>query len=82
MGPVYDREHGRHVRAGVLIFGEGSMAPRPSWNLLQRFAVRTEWLRGTFSLVTRPRCFGVVRADGSPPIVGFYGVWLQEEALQ
>lgn len=75
VGPVYEREHEQHVRAGVLVIGEGSVTPRLHWDLLKRFAARAEWLRGTSSLVTRPHCYGVVRADGSSPIVGFCGLW-------
>lgn len=75
MGPLYERVGGRRIRAGVLVVSEGSVAPRPFWELLQRFAARAQWLRGTFSLLTRPRCYGVVRADGASPIAGFCGVW-------
>jgi hypothetical protein len=75
VGPVYGREGGRVVRAGVLAIADGLVAPRPFWELLQGLAVHAEWLRATFALTTRPRCYGVARADGGPPVAGFRGTW-------
>lgn len=76
VGPVYEREGGRIVRAGVLAVADGLVAPRPFWELLQELAVRAEWLRATFALASRPKCYGVARADGGgSPVVGFCGTW-------
>lgn len=73
--PVIEREGGRIVRTGVLAIAEGAVAPAPFWELLQWVAGRAEWLRATFALATRPACFGVARADGAAPAVGFCGTW-------
>lgn len=75
VAPVYERERGRVVRAGVLAIADGLVAPRPFWDLLQRLAARAEWLRATFALASRPTCYGVARADGAPPVAGFCGTW-------
>lgn len=76
VGPVYERERARVVRAGVLAIADGLVAPRPFWELLQELALRAEWLRATFALASRPTCYGVVRADGGgSPVVGFCGTW-------
>ena len=63
------------VRARVLAIANGLVVPRPFWELLQRLAVRREWLRGTFALASGPTCYGVVRADAAPPVPGFCGTW-------
>jgi hypothetical protein len=75
VGPVYEREGGRVVRAGVLAIADGVVAPRPFWELLQDLAVRAEWLRATFALASRPACYGVARSDGGSPVAGFCGTW-------
>jgi hypothetical protein len=75
VGPVYEREGGRVVRAGVLALADGLVTPRPFWELLQELAVRSEWLRATFALASRPTCYGVARSDGGSPIAGFCGTW-------
>lgn len=76
VSPVYERERGRVVCAGVLAIADGLVAPRPFWELLQELALRAEWLRATFALASRPTCYGVVRADGGgSPVVGFCGTW-------
>jgi len=75
VGPVYEREGGRVVRAGVLAIADGLVAPRPFWELLQELAVRAEWLRATFALTSRPTCYGVARSDGGSPVAGFCGTW-------
>jgi hypothetical protein len=75
VGPVYESEGGRVVRAGVLAIADGLVAPRPFWELLQDLAVRAEWLRATFALASRPACYGVARSDGGSPVAGFCGTW-------
>jgi len=75
VGPVYERQGGKAIKAGVLVIGEGVVAPGLFWDLLQRLARRADWIRGTFALATRPACFGVVRSDGALPVTGFCGRW-------
>lgn len=75
VGPVYEREDGRVVCAGVLAIADALVTPRPFWDLLQRLAARAEWLRATFALASRPKCYGVARADGGSPVAGFCGTW-------
>jgi hypothetical protein len=76
VGPVYERVRGHVVRAGVLAIADGLVAPSPFWELLQKLALRAEWLRATFALASRPACYGVVQADGGgAPLVGFCGTW-------
>lgn len=75
VSPIYEREGGRVVRAGVLAIAEGLVAPRPFWAPLRRLAARGDWLRATFALASRPACYGVARADGGAPAAGFCGTW-------
>lgn len=81
VGPAYEREGGRVVRAGVLAIADGLLAPRPFWELPQELAVRAEWLRATFALASRPNCSGVARADGGSPVAGFCGTWQSTQRL-
>jgi len=75
VGPLYESQNGRIIRVGTLVLASGLVAPRSFWELLQRVARRADWLRATFALASRPRCYGVARADGSVPVLGFSGVW-------
>jgi hypothetical protein len=75
VGPVYERAAGRVVRAGVLAFGGGAVAPRPFWGALQQLARRADWLRATFALTSRPSYYGVARADGRALSASFRGTW-------
>lgn len=75
VGPLYELERGQQRRAGVLVVGDGSVPPRPFWDLLERLALHAGWLVASFSLQTRPQCYGVARAEGSALAAGFRGVW-------
>lgn len=73
--PVYEQSGGKTLRSGVLAKADGLVAPHPFWQLLERLAVQATWLRATFGLASRPHCYGVARADGGSPVVGFCGTW-------
>jgi hypothetical protein len=75
VGLVYKREAGRVVRAEVLAIVDDVVARRPFWALLERLALRAEWLRATFALASRPTCCGVAPADGTSPVAGSCGTW-------
>lgn len=81
IGPLYENQNGHIVRAAALVLASGPVGPRAFWELLQRVARRTEWLRATFALTSRPRYYGVARADGAAPVVGFSGVWQSAPSL-
>jgi hypothetical protein len=63
------------VRAGVLAVADGLVAPRAFWDALQQLAARADWLRATFGLASRPRCYGFACADGGALNAGFHGTW-------
>jgi hypothetical protein len=58
----------------VLVLSDHVVRPRKFHDLLVELARGCAWLRGRFSIATRPDCIGCAASDGGALRVGFCGI--------